>query len=822
LRSGASSGSIAGNEVKPNALILCLFLLAGFSGWAQQKYLPPPDAAKELFASRPMPRVSLSPDQRFLLIAEGQRFRRIGDLAARVVALAGVRVSPFNNGPAAPSYFVRMEIKVVATGKKFAVKLPPGARRFSLPVWSPDGRRFAFLQYNHTEVSLWVGEAATRKVKQVPNLKINASLGRSFQWLTESDSLLCLALPKQREKAPIAPRAPAGPVVQETGPKESAVLTYPDLLQNEHDEKLFDYYLTAQLTLVDVRKMSGTPLGRPSIFARFDVSPDGRYVLVERVHPPYSYQAPIQFFPRSIEVWDPKAKVEAVHIRPATENVGPGGVPVQPRGHHWRPTGPPATIVWVEALDGGDPKREVEYRDRVMMLEAPFHGEPIEVTKLENRFSQILWGETRGVALVREYESERKWYQTWLVNPENPDIPDRLLWSHSVSERYQHPGYPLMRQLANGKRAMRVFQQSIFLNGNGSSPEGDRPFLDRLDLVKFERHTLFKCAPDAYEAVVALMSDDGLEFVTRHETESEHPNYFVRNFGEPERKPLTQFEDPAKSLREVKKKLITYEREDGVKLNCMLHLPPDYDLENPKPLPTILWAYPRAYTEGTVAGQVANSPHRFSTFAGASPRFLALEGYAVLDQVAMPIVGGENANDNFAEQIVANAEAAITAVVELGVCDRERVGVGGHSYGAFMAVMLLANSDIFRAGVARSGAYNRTLTPFGFQNERRTLWQAPQTYLEMSPLLAVPKIRDPLLLIHGDKDKNIATNPDQTKRLFHAIKGNGGKARIVMLPHESHTYQARESVGHTLAEMVNWFDKHVKGEPDETGTGSGN
>ena len=318
MRSGASSGSIVGNKVKPSALILCLFFPAGFSGWAQQKYLPPPDAAKELFASRPMPRVSLSPDRRYLLIAEGQRFRRIGDLAARVVALAGVRVNPFNNGPAAPSYFVRMEIKVVATGKKFAVKLPPGARRFSLPVWSPDGRRFAFLQYNRTEVSLWVGEAATRKVKQVPNLKINASLGRSFQWLTESDSLLCLSLPKQREKAPIAPLAPAGPVVQETGPKESAVLTYPDLLQNEHDEKLFDYYLTAQLTLVDVRKMSGTPLGRPSIFGRFDVSPDGRYVLVERVHPPYSYQAPIQFFPRSIEVWDPKAKVEAVHIRPAT------------------------------------------------------------------------------------------------------------------------------------------------------------------------------------------------------------------------------------------------------------------------------------------------------------------------------------------------------------------------------------------------------------------------------------------------------------------------------------------------------------------------
>ena len=803
--------------MNPRIIIFGFFILAGGCGFAQQKYLDPPGSAKELFASRPMPRVSLSPNRRHLLIAEGHRFRRIQDLALRVVALAGVRINPFNNASASPTYFVRIEIKEISSGRKFPLKLPSGPKRFSLPVWSPDGKRFAFLQYNRAEVSLWVGEAASRKIKQVSGVKINAALGRKFQWMPDSTGILCLTLPASRGQAPIPPRSPAGPVVEETGPNEAAVLTYSDLLRNEHDEKLFDYYLTSQLTLVETRNMRRTRLGRPSIFARYDISPDGRYVLVERVHPPYSYQAPIQFFPRSIEVWDREAAVKRVDIRPATEDVATGGVPVQPRGHHWRPTATPATIVWVEALDGGDPNRDVPIRDRVMMLEAPFDSRPRVVTKLEHRFSKILWGETRGVALVREYESTRNLYRTWLVNPDNPDMPDRPLWSHSVAERYQHPGHPLMRQLPNGKRAMRVFQQSIFLSGNGSSPEGDRPFLDRLDLVRFERTHLFKCPEDSYEAVVALMTDDGQEFVTRYETQTEHPNYFLRRVGDPERKPLTDIKDPAKSLREVTKKLISYSRDDGVKLNCMLHLPPGYDLSDPdrKRLPTILWAYPRAYTRGTVAGQVANSPHRFSTFAGASPRFLALEGYAVLDQVAMPIVGDpETANDTFAEQIVDNAEAVIDAVVEMGVCDRNRVGVGGHSYGGFMAVMLLANSTLFRAGVARSGAFNRTLTPFGFQNERRTLWQAPDMYLEMSPLLAVPKIRDPLLLIHGEKDNNPATTPDQTRQLYRAIKGNGGKARIVMLPHESHTYQARESVGHVLREMVKWFDKHVKGDPD--------
>ena len=806
--------------MNPLVFIVVLTCLLTVPVGAQQKYLKPPKEAEELFASRPMPRVSLSPDGRHLLVAEQYRFRRIEDLASRVQALAGIRLNPVNNGPALPQYYFRMELREVANGARHQLRLPTGSRRFSLPVWSPDGKHFAFLQYDRASVILHVGEAENRQIKSFPQVRLNAAAGRTFQWLPDSKGLICQSIPKQRGNPPTPPRAPAGPVVQETGPKEAPVLTYPDLLQNDHDEKLFDYYLNSQLTLLDVKTGRQKNLGRPSIFSSFDVSPFGRYVLVERIHPPYSYQSPAQFFPRSTEVWDLKASVKHVTIQPATEDVAAGGVPVQPRGHHWRPTGP-ATIVWIEALDGGDPTREVENRDRVMMLEAPFTGRPKRVTTLENRFSKIYWGETRNTALVREYDSSRNWYYTWLVDPDNPDIDDRLLWSHSVNERYEHPGFPLMRQLPNGKRAMRVHSNSIFLNGNGSSVEGDRPFLDKLNLVKFEREHLFKCDEFSYEAVVALLSDDGSEYVTRHETEDEHPNYFVRKVGEPERQPLTEFMDPAKSLREVQKKLITYERADGVMLNCMLHLPPGYDLENPLPLPTILWAYPRAYTQGRMAGQVSNSPHRFSTFAGASPRFLALQGYAVLDQVAMPIVGDpEMANDTFTEQIVANAEAAIDAVVKMGVCDQQRVGVGGHSYGAFMAVMLLANSDLFRAGIARSGAYNRTLTPFGFQDERRTLWDAPETYLEMSPLLAVPKIRDPLLLIHGENDKNPATTPEQTKRLFRAIKGNGGKARIVLLPHETHNYQARESIGHTLAEMVNWFDAHVKGESEAASSAS--
>ncbi|MCS6861560.1 MAG: prolyl oligopeptidase family serine peptidase, partial [Abditibacteriales bacterium] len=493
---------------------------------------------------------------------------------------------------------------------------------------------------------------------------------------------------------------------------------------------------------------------------------------------------------------------------PLAENVPIDGVPTGPRSVHWRPT-EPATLVWVEALDDGDPRKKVPHRDRVLMWKAPFEGQPTELTKTQHRYSGIIWGE-KGLALLREFDRDRRWSRTFLINADNPSQSPRLVWDLSSQERYNNPGAPVMRPLPNGQSVMWQHGNHIFLSGQGATPQGDRPFLDRFDLTTLKSERIFRCDENSYESVVALVADDGSRFITRYETPNDPPNYFLRTVApSPQKVALTNFPDPAPQLRGIKKQLITYKRADGVPLSFTLYLPADY--QPGQRLPTVVWAYPMEFTDPSTAGQVSGSPHRFTLISGASHLFFLTQGYAVLDDVAMPVVGDpETVNNTFIEQIIANAQAAIDKAVELGVTDRHRVGVGGHSYGAFMTANLLAHCDLFRAGIARSGAYNRTLTPFGFQNERRTIWEAPDLYIKVSPFMFAHKINEPILLIHGEADNNAGTFPIQSERLFHAIKGNGGTVRFVSLPHESHGYIARESVEHTLFEMIAWFDRYVK------------
>jgi dipeptidyl aminopeptidase/acylaminoacyl peptidase len=472
------------------------------------------------------------------------------------------------------------------------------------------------------------------------------------------------------------------------------------------------------------------------------------------------------------------------------------------------------------------------------MLRAPFNEHPLELAKLEQRFvlgigggpfgpagGGIEWGEN-GIALIRDYDRDRRWSRTFLIDINKPGAPPRLIWERSIRDRYKDPGAPLQHTLENGRRIMWQQHDAIFLAGAGASPKGEFPFLDRYDLNSGKSERLFQSADKEYETVVALVSPDGTKFITRHESPTEPPNYFVRSSATGaaggQGRELTKFPDPQPQLHGISKQLIRYKRDDGVQLSFTLYLPPNY--KRGDRLPTIVWAYPLEFNDAATAGQVTGSPYHFTTITGISHLFLLTQGYAILDNATMPVVGDpETMNNTYVEQIVASAKAAIDKAVEMGVTDRHRVGVGGHSYGAFMTANLLAHSDLFQAGVARSGAYNRTLTPFGFQSERRTLWEAPQMYIKVSPFMEADKIRRPILLIHGMADDNSGTFPIQSERMYQAIKGNGGTVRYVQLPYEAHGYLARESTEHTLWEMVTWFDKWVKNaKPDtEVKTASG-
>jgi dipeptidyl aminopeptidase/acylaminoacyl peptidase len=495
-----------------------------------------------------------------------------------------------------------------------------------------------------------------------------------------------------------------------------------------------------------------------------------------------------------------------VFRRGLEESIPIEGVPVGPRAVGWIPDAP-NRLVWLEALDGGDPRSVAEHRDRLVVQDAPFLDAPRELLRSSHRCSGVYWGADPTLALYREYDRDRRWTRTWQFNPLIPSGPLRLLHDRSVNDRYNDPGAPVTKRLPNGRRVLLQQNDCIFLEGPGATPAGDRPFLRRLSLRTGQYETLFLSSEAEHESVLTLMEDDGGTFLTIHETPVSPPNLRIRSLAG-DCTTLTAFTDPVPEIRSIHREIISVSRADGVPLSFTLHLPPG--AQPGTPLPTLLWAYPREFSDPDTAGQITGSVNRFTTFAGSSPLHLLLAGYAVLDHTTLPVVGDpQTANDTFVEQIVSGAEAIVQRVIEMKVADPQRLAVGGHSYGALLAVTLLAHSRLFRAGIARSGAYNRTLTPFGFQNERRTFWEAPEIYLRVSPFSFANRIQAPLLLIHGEADNNPGTFPMQSERLYQAIRGNGGTARCVLLPHESHSYAARQSVEHVSWEMLNWLDRYL-------------
>ncbi len=777
---------------------------------AQEPYRRPPAEIVKILEAPPLPSVVLDPARTTMVLVTRENLPPIADLAQPMLRLAGSRINPATNGPHGPRRLVGLTIKDVASGKETPVKLPADPD-LGMPSWSPDGSRFAFTITKETGIELWISDASGN-ARALTGPTLNGVGGRSFGWMPDSRTLLCRFVPEGRGVPPARAAAPAGPVIQETSGSTAPVRTYQDLLQDVHDEKLFDYYFAAQPAYVNTDTGKRTDFGPVAIYGGLDASPDGEFLLVSRTVRPYSYLVTSGSFPEVVEVWTRAGKpVREICKVPLREDVPIQGVEKGPRRIDWSDTAP-ATLTWAEALDEGDPKMKVPHRDRLMVLSAPFTAEPLEILKTEHRFMGLRWMQTPGYALVSEYDRDRRWSRTWLCEIGAPtDRGPRLVWDRSVQDRYGDPGNPVSVRLPNGRSVVRVDDGMIYLSGAGATPEGNRPFLDRMSLADFTTERLWRCEGETYESIVDVLADAG-RVITTYETPSDPPNYFIRTLADGTRHAITSFKDPAPELRNIKKELVTYQRADGVALSATMYLPPNY-----KPgtrLPLLVWAYPLEFNDPSTAGQVSGSPYRFTQIGGISHLFLLTQGYAVMDDATMPVIGEpETVNDTFVEQIVAAAKAAIDKAAEMGVADPKRVAVGGHSYGAFMTANLMAHSDLFRAGIARSGAYNRTLTPFGFQGERRTFWEATDTYINLSPFSFANKINEPLLLIHGQIDSNPGTFPIQSERLYQAIKGHGGTARLVMLPFESHGYSAKESVMHTLAEMIDWLDTHVKSGP---------
>ena len=806
-------------------LILAGIALLGVGTNAQTiapKYQKPPKNILDVLNAPVTPDVAVSPKGDVALFYTPVPYPSIAELSRPMLRLAGVRIDPANNGQHNAPRFANYALKRIAGSAEIHVSLPANAY-LSVPTWSPDGSHFSFTNTTPKEIQLWVGEASDGAAHQLGGILLNSTLGAPCQWTPDSRSLLCLTVPPPsvRGAEPKANPVPPGPRIEESYGKAAPQPTYEDLLENDLDQKLFDYYATSQLALVNVASGDAEPVGNPAIFGQLRVSPDGLHILVARIHRPFSYLVPFESFAKDVEVWDRTGKVvfKVASVASPQETEPLGGVPTGPRNVDWQPSAP-ATLVWAEALDGGDPRAHVTPRDKVMRVDLAKGAaeQPAQMLTTEERFAGILWGERGDFAIVRDTNRRTAKTRSYFFNPKDSPIEPRLAWDLNVAERYKNPGLPVMRMLPSGQRAIAQSGDDIYLDGPGASPEGDRPFLDRVNTKTLESTRLFHCDENSYESFVALLAPDGSKFLTRHETPTDPPNYFVHSASGAQA--FTHFADPVPQLRAIKKQIVTYQRNDGVGLSMELYLPPDYKAGTR--YPAVMWAYPREFADSSVASEVEGSPNRFTVIRGYSELFFLLDGYVVLDNATLPVVGDpETVNNTYVEQIVAGAKAAIDKAADMGVIDPSRVGVGGHSYGAFMTANLLAHSDLFKAGIAESGAYNRTLTPFGFQNERRTLWQASDVYLKMSPFMYADKIKAPILLIHGEADNNSGTFPIQSDRMYRAIKGNGGDVRYVTLPFEAHGYAARETIEDVLWEKLTWFGKYVKNAGGQSTTAAG-
>ena len=803
---------------------LALSLLAAFPAQAQYQ-MPPPPLQAIVDAPR-TPQMSLSPKRDLAAMVELPALPSIADVAQPELKLAGLRINPRSYTPSNFTFGSRLTLLDIGTGKQMDITGMPKSLRLIQSSWSPDQRYLAFSHLATSDTAgaaeLWLVDVAARSARRLsaqPMSYLEFGAGQQhMHWTPDSKGLVVQLKPAKLGKAPVSSGIPMGPNVQDSEKNAATrqLRTYPDLLKNEQDARLFEHYATSQIAYIDVAGKTRT-VGAPGMFMDVDLAPSGKLILTQTMKRPFSYIVPASDFAHTIEVRDLSGKVvRLVADTPLEEGLPPGNDAVSTgiRDVEWR-VDAPATLVWAEAQDGGDPAKAVEVRDIVYTHAAPFADKPAVLAKLGSRYAGITWG--RGdTALLSERWYKTRAVKTWRVQPDNAGAAPEQVFSFSQEDRYNNPGTAVtMADSAGRQRLIIGADSTILLRGPGASPEGDRPFVDRYSLATKKKERLFQSAAPYYESPASVLSEDGTRLLTTRESPTERPNYYVRDLkkaADAQLMTLTSFPHPTPQMKGVQKEQIRYKRADGVELTATLLLPPNYEPKRDGPLPMLMWAYPAEFKSAAAASQTTGSPYKFNAISSSGPAPMLAMGYAVLDNPSMPIVGVGEAepNDTYLPQLVADAEAAVNEVVRRGVADRHRIAIGGHSYGAFMTGNLLAHTRLFKAGIARSGAYNRTLTPFGFQSEERPYWKAMSTYQTMSPFNNADKIKDALLMIHGEQDNNPGTFPIQSERMFQAMKGLGGTARLVMLPNESHGYRARESLMHMLYETNLWLDKYVK------------
>jgi dipeptidyl aminopeptidase/acylaminoacyl peptidase len=784
---------------------------------AQESVYQRPSAELQALVDAPRgPEVRMGPENRHALVMQVPNLPSIAEVSQSELKLAGLRVHPKMRAAMRINFNRNLSILDVDTGKMREVTGISDNARIADVAWSPDERFVAFSVWSKTGVELWLLNVKTANAQRLINEKLNAVTGAGFSWLKGSEQLLVRLVPTNQKRAPNFTNIPSGPNVLETrGGKASQIRTFVDVLRTSRDADMLEWQLQTQLAVVHVNGLVQRITPNLAL-NRVQASPDGKWLITTQVRRPYSFQLPLERFAQVVDLWSIQGKkIKTLVEVPMRERLPSNADAVQagPRNFSWR-NDLPSTLVWLEAQAGGDPEINAKVHDVMWQQNLPITHAPQKLIELGWRFQSILWGHD-GLALVTESWQKTRDTRTWRIAPGQTNARPDLLFQRKSEDNYAHPGNPVTHLNQYGRPILLTSTdgQFIYLTGQGASPEGDRPFLDRLHLNTEKITRLWRSKAPHYEEVIGLLDDNAQAFITSRESVDERPNLVVRHLNQanPVRM-LTTFPHPTPYWKGVQRRQINFEREDGVNLSATLYMPAGYDPKRDGARPMLMWAYPREFKSAEAAGQMGGSPYKFNRINFNGPQVMLARGFTVLDNLAMPIIGEgkKEPNDTFIDQIKMNAEAAVDEVVRLGVADRQRIAIGGHSYGAFMTVNLLAHTKLFRVGIARSGAYNRSLTPFGFQSEDRSYWRAQETYHDMSPFNYANDIDAPILLIHGEDDNNSGTFPIQSERMYQALQGLGVPSRLVMLPHESHAYLARESILHMLYEQEQWLLRHMK------------
>lgn len=803
-------------------LVYLVFFVSIVNVYAQESstYQIPPDEILELVDVPRAPSVILDDSKENMILLYRDAYKTIEDLSQAELRLGGLRIDPKTNIGSRVTYF--NDIKLKKLNKEgtdiVEVKGLPNNPKLTNFNWSPDQSKLALTNTTTSGVEVWILDINSASISKITDARVNANMGDAINWFEDGNALLVKMISSARKPLINTKTAvPIGPTISVNDGKKAQNRTYQDLLNNKNDEHNFEQLALSELYKVSLNGTKEKWL-ESDLYTSISFSPDGSYVLVETIDKPFSYLVPYYRFPSTSTVYTKGGdKVETVLEVPLIEDLPQGFMAVRTgkRNFSWR-NDKPASLIYVEALDGGDPEKEVAYRDEVFQLEAPFKSDGKSILKTANRFSYIEWGQDDR-AIAHDYWWNTRNRKTYIFDPSDSSKEPILLFDRNYQDRYSDPGSFVTERNEMGRSILTMKDDMVYLIGDGYSEDGQFPFVDRLNLLSQKTERVYQSAyADKVEDIISY-DPEKKELSVRIESPTEYPNYFFRNVDNGELTQITDFKNPFQSIQNVHKEVIHYKREDGLELSGTLYLPIGYDTTAKKKMPMIMWAYPTEYKDKSSAGQSTKNPNEFTYPYYGSMVYWVTRGYVVLDDASFPIVGegDKEPNDSFREQLVANARAAIDAVDDLGYIDRDRVAVGGHSYGAFMVANLLSHSDLFAAGIARSGAYNRTLTPFGFQSEERNYWEAPDVYYTMSPFMHAEKMNEPLLLVHGEADNNSGTYPMQSERYFNALKGLGATVRLVVLPKESHGYRAKESILHLLWEQDQWLEKHVKNKTSE-------